>query len=340
MGVSRIAPRPLPGVTDVVGPGLAAALQRLDPADLSPAQLVEAMTGAERLARWAQGVQLAAVKAFADYAVITDVDGRDDPLADLPGGRHIVETGFGTQREIEAFCADGIGAALGTSFTAAQQLINAGYFVFDVPRAAALLAVGLIDTPRLKVLARELAPVGCETEDDRAFIDEMLDDCGELTPKKLQARLRTAVMGYRPDGEAEAHRREKQSRGVWVHRKQSGMATFSAYLTAEEAQLAYQALNAHAWRRHDQAVSGGGPSAAETETKSFDNCRADALMDVMRGLQSDLLTRQPEGDPESADQSGDGADDEPETSTDAEATAPSPRRLSPRTLSLRRMLSP
>ena len=258
VGVSRIAPRPLPGVTDVVGPELAVALQRLDPAELSPAQLVEAMCGAERLARWAQGVQLAAVKAFADYAVITDVDGRDDPLADLPGGRHIVETGFGTQREIEAFCADGIGAALGTSFTAAQQLINAGYFIADVPRAAALLAVGLIDTPRLKVLARELAPVGCGTEADRAFIDEMLDDCGELTPKKLEARLRTAVMGYRPDGEAEAHRREQQSRGVWVHRKQSGMATFSAYLSAEEAQLAYQALNGHAWRRHDQAVAGEG----------------------------------------------------------------------------------
>ncbi len=295
------------------GPQLAGALQRLDLAELSPAQLVEAMTGAERLSRWAQSVQLAAVKAFADYAVITDVDGRDDPLADLPGGRHTVETGFGTQREIEAFCADGIGAALGTTFTAAQQLIDAAYFVADVPRAGALLAVGLIDTPRLKVLARELAPVGCETEDDRAFIDEMLDECGELTPKKLEARLRTAVMAYRPDGEAEAHRREQKSRGVWVHRKPSGMATLSAYLTADEAQLAYQALNAHAWRCHDQAVSGGGPAAAETEAKSFDNCRADALMDVMRGLQSDLLTRQSDPDPdtEPADQSDDRAGEQP-----------------------------
>ena len=60
-----------------------------------------------------QGVQLAAVKAFADYAVITDEDARDDPLAGLPGGRQVVETGFGTQREIERFCSDGIGAALG-----------------------------------------------------------------------------------------------------------------------------------------------------------------------------------------------------------------------------------
>jgi hypothetical protein len=158
-GVRRIAPRPLPGVTAVAGPGLAGALQQLDMSALSPAQLVEAMTGAERLSRWAQGVQLAAVKAFADYAVITDEDDRDHPLEGLPGGSHTVETGFGTQREIEAFCADGIGAALGTSFTAGQQLIDAAYFTADVPRAAAMLSTGAIDVPRLKVMARELAPV-------------------------------------------------------------------------------------------------------------------------------------------------------------------------------------
>jgi hypothetical protein len=58
-GVQQIAPRPLPGVTGVAGPALAAALQHLDMSLLSPAQLVEAMTGAERLSRWAQGVQLA-----------------------------------------------------------------------------------------------------------------------------------------------------------------------------------------------------------------------------------------------------------------------------------------
>ena len=165
-----------------------------------------------------------------------------------------METGFGTQREIERFCADGIGAAFGTSFTAAQQLIDAAYFVADVPRAAALLAAGLIDTPRVKVLARELAPVGYATPEDQAFVDDLLDGSGDLTPKKLEARLRTAVMAHRPDGADEAHQREKKSRGVWVNRKPSGMATLSAYLTAEEAQLAYQALNAHAWGLHDPAI--------------------------------------------------------------------------------------
>ena len=178
---------------------------------LSPAQLVEAMTGAERLCRWAQGVQLAAVKAFADYAVITDEDTRDDPLTGLPGGRQVVETGFGTQREIERFCSDGIGAALGTSFTAAQQLIDAAYFAAEVPRAAAMLAAGLIDVARLKVLARELAPVGYGTDEDRALVDALVERSAELTPKKLQVDARTAVMASRPDGQEEAHRREKRS---------------------------------------------------------------------------------------------------------------------------------
>ena len=143
----------------------------------------------------------------------------------------VVETGFGTQREIERFCSDGIGAALGTSFTAAQQLIDAAYFAADVPRAAAMLAAGLIDVARLKVLARELAPVGYGTEEDRALVDALVERSAELTPKKLQVDARTAVMASRPDGQEEAHRREKRSRGVWVHRKPSGMATLCAYLT-------------------------------------------------------------------------------------------------------------
>jgi Domain of unknown function (DUF222) len=291
-GVRRIDPRPLQGVTGVAGPALAGALQHLDMSALSPAQLVEAMTGAERLSRWAQGVQLAAVKAFADYAVITDEDDRDQPLAGLPGGSHTVETGFGTQREIERFCADGIGAALGTSFTAGQQLIDAAYFIADVPRAASMLSAGAIDVPRLKVMVRELAPVGYQTADDQQFVVQMVQDSAELTPRKLESRLRTAVMGRIPNGESETHRREVKNRSIWINRKQAGMASLCAYLTADEAQLAYQTLNAHAWRIHDDSLRAG--AACETaDGKSFDNFRADAFMQVMRDLQMDLLTRKP-----------------------------------------------
>ena len=160
----------------------------LDMAGLSPAQLVEAMTGAERLCRWAQGVQLAAVKAFADYAVITDEDTRDDPLSGLPGGRQVVETGFGTQREIDRFCSDGIGAALGTSFTAAQQLIDAAYFAAAVPRAGAMLAAGLIDVARVKVLARELAPVGYDTAEDQALVDGLVERAAESDAEEVAGR--------------------------------------------------------------------------------------------------------------------------------------------------------
>jgi hypothetical protein len=306
--VRRVAPRPLPGVTGVAGPALAGTLQRLDMSRLSPAQLVEAMTGAERLSRWAQGVQLAAVRAFADYAVITDEDDRDQPLQGLPGGSHIIETGFGTQREIEAFCADGIGAALGTSFTAGQQLIDAAYFAADVPRAAAMLSAGEIDVPRLKVMARQLAPVGYQTADDQQFIDRLVQDSAELTPRKLESRLRTAVMARIPNGESDAHRREVKNRSIWINRKQAGMASLCAYLTADEAQLAYQALNAHAWRMHDESVKAGADCNGP-DGKSFDNFRADALMQVMRDLHMDLLTRKPcdggeDAEPSSTTRSG------------------------------------
>ena len=321
-GVERVTPRPLTGVTGVAGPALAPVLSGLDMSRLSPAQLVEAMTGAERLSRWAQGVQLAAVKAFADYAVITDEDACDDPLP----GRQVVETGFGTQRDIERFCSDGIGAALGTSFTAAQQLIDAAYFASDVPKAAAMLAAGLIDVARLKVLARELAPVGYGTPEDQELVDSLVERSAELTPKKLQVDARTAVMASRPDGQEEAHRREKRSRGVWVHRKQSGMATLSAYLTAEEAQAAYQALNAQAWRLHDAACQSGEDCVDdEGAPRRFDTFRADALVGLLAKLQKDLLSRSGGDDsgadvnpaqPASDSSTGFASSSEPDTASD------------------------
>jgi hypothetical protein len=95
-----------------------------------------------------------------------------------------------------------------------------------------------------------------------------------------------------PNGDSETHRREVKNRSVWINRKQAGMASLCAYLTADEAQLAYQALNAHAWRIHDDSLRAG--AVCETaDGKSFDNFRADALMQVMRDLQMDLLTRKP-----------------------------------------------
>ena len=122
-------------------------------------------------------------------------------------------------------------------------------------------------------------------------------------------------MASRPDGEAEAHRREKRSRGVWVHRKPSGMATLCAYLSAEEAQAAYQALNAQAWRLHDAAcASGTGCVDDEGAPRRFDTFRADALVGLLEKLQKDLLTRT----------DGEAADAEPfsagEPSPDADPT--------------------
>ncbi len=288
----RIAPRPLPGISGVTGPSLAAPLAALDVATLSPAQLVEAMTGAERLIRWAQSVQLSAIRAFADYAVITDEDSRDHPLPELPGGSHTVETGFGTQREIETFCADGIGAALGVSFTAGQQLIDAAYCASDVPLVRQLLASGRIDVARVKVLARELASVGYGTPETCEFVDELLDQHAELTPRKLEGVLRTAVMARSPEDARDVRQRAERSRGLWLFRKPAGMATLNVRLTAEEAQLAYQTLNAAGWQLHDQALVSTGRNCELGEFRSFDNFRADAFMKQMRDLQLRFLRRE------------------------------------------------
>lgn len=295
-GTTRVAARPLAGVTGVAGPDLAERLRGLDSAVLSPAQLVEVITGAERLARWAQSVQLAAVKAFADYAAIRDEDTRDHPLPDLPGGRHVVETGFGTQREIERFCADGIGAALGISYTSGQRLIDTAYFAADAPLARSMLATGRVDVARLQVLARELAPVGYGTVEDRAFVDQQMIEHAGLTPKQLEVRLREAVIARSPADAREVHRREALCRGVWMSKRPGGMAGLHIRLKAEEATLAYQALNAAGWHQHDAALAETPRSCEVGEYRSFDHFRADAFMTTMRDLQMTYLRRDTAGE--------------------------------------------
>ena len=51
-------------------------------------------------------------------------------------------------------------------------------------------------------MARELAPVGYQTTDDQQFVDQIVQDSAELTPRKLESRLRTAVMARIPKGES------------------------------------------------------------------------------------------------------------------------------------------
>ncbi len=212
-----------------------------------------------------------------------------------------MEIGFGTQREIEAFCADGIGAALGVSFTAGQQLIDTACFTAVVPLAAAALATGRMDLARVKVLARELGPVRYDTEEERTFVDGQVAGHEDLTPKKLQAKVREAVMARSPEEAAEVRRREEKRRGVWLFRQPAGMASLTFRLRADEAELAYQALNAAAWHRHDQSLADSGRNCEPGEFRPFDNFRADAFMAEMRETQLRYLQRQPEPDGESAD---------------------------------------
>ncbi|GAA2110476.1 hypothetical protein GCM10009841_32580 [Microlunatus panaciterrae] len=285
VGVARVAPRPLAGVTGVCGPELTAGVSRAIPEQLSPAQLVELMTGAERLSRWAQGVQLAAVAAFAECAVMTDPDERDHPL---PGAAGVVEVGFSCQREIEEFCSDGISAALGLSLTAAGELLNAACMAVDVEPVRDLLARGELDSARVRVMARELASVPYQGADAQ-WIDDVVAEHHTLTPRKLQRTLKRLVMDRCPDGHGDAHRRELANRGCWVRPKEAGMATFHAYLSADEATWAYRVLNAAAWAEHHREEDERGPCQLRGDTRSLDSLRADALMQVIGQLGDRLL---------------------------------------------------
>ena len=51
-----------------------------------------------------------------------------------------------------------------------------------------MLAAGLIDVARVKVLARELAPVGYDTAEDQALVDGLVERAAESDAEEVAGR--------------------------------------------------------------------------------------------------------------------------------------------------------
>lgn len=292
-GVQVVAPRPLDGVTDVVGAGLAAALE-VDPSSLTPGQLVEQITGAERLLRWCQSVQLAAVAELALYG--SPSLPQDDPVPGIgrtgcqahqlvgcpycdenscsgaacgdsachscgtrvpPRGRErTVEVGFATPEEVGEFLTEGISAALSISSSAADEMVSAAFLVRDSARIGAALSSGRCDLARIKVLRRQLTPVRTRPGALR-LAEELVADHGDLTVKKFRDRVKGKVISLM--GEDRAHLAERARRRIWFSPAEAGMAMIGAYLPAEDARLAFDTITSLAYQQHADAEAAEGP---------------------------------------------------------------------------------
>lgn len=324
--VEFVAPQPLAGVTGVTGPELAAGL-RCDPSSLTPAQLVEQLTGAERLIRWGQSVQLAAIAELALYA--SPDHPQFDPVPELGssarcrahqsidcqqclvgeaatatapgvpdrGQPRMVEVGFATPERVGEFLSDGISAALSISISAANQLVGAALCARDSKVITELMQTGQIDVARVKVLERQFAPISTRPGAVEAAAELALE-FGALTVKKFRDKVTERVLSV--IGEDRAHLAERSRRRIWFSPDDAGMATLGVYLPAEDARLAFDTLTSLAYRQHADAEAAEGPcqSRADAEealcvshggVRSLDNLRADAFMGWIWATHNDLI---------------------------------------------------
>lgn len=293
-GVEVVDPAALVGVTEVNGPALGRALQ-VDPTTLTPAQLVELLTGAERLIRWCQGVQLEAVAELVNYSDPSlRQDGPVSPgwanLARAGATERTVERGFSTPQEVGEFLSDGLSCALGIGLISANALIDSAIAARDCSDLTTMMADGVIDLGRVKAVAQEFAPL----RDDPELPDltaQLVSRNAQLTPGKFRDKLRQTVAERL--GATDDHLVQRARRRLWIRKERSGMATLGAYLPAEDALLAWETLTSAAIRSHADAEAAEGSCQDRTDgdegycaphggTLSLDNQRADTFLDIIR----------------------------------------------------------
>lgn len=289
-----VDPAALAGVTEVNGPMLGRGLQ-VDPTTLTPSQLVELLTGAERLIRWCQGVQLDAVAELVNYS--DPALRQNGPV--LPGRAHLdevgatersVERGFATPQQVGEFLSDGLSCALGIGLISANALLGAALAARDCSDLSTLMADGVIDLGRVKAVAQEFEPL----RDDPELPDltaRLVSRNAQLTPGKFRDKLRQTVAERL--GATDDHLTQRARRRLWIRKERSGMSTLGAYLPAEDALLAWETLTSSAIRSHADAEAAEGPCQDRTDgdegycaahggTLTLDNQRADTFMDIIR----------------------------------------------------------
>ncbi|HMH91959.1 MAG TPA: DUF222 domain-containing protein, partial [Streptosporangiaceae bacterium] len=233
----------LPAEALPAGPGLAGFLSGQDPETASSRDLVGMAEAFRRVASWAQAGELAMIAQVAVRSAAAD------PRAGLAAdGRPALLTEDATAQVSLGLTLSHTGAEAWTGLAVALR--------WRLPRTAAALAAGRIDTYRAKILAE--AVISLSDAAARAVEDRVLPQAGDLTYGQLHAAVRRAVIAVDPEGaehrRAAAERRAKLS----LYPDQDGTATLvGARLPAAQAAAAYAKICAIA-NAMKAAGAGGG----------------------------------------------------------------------------------
>jgi len=239
------------------GPDLSVLLATVDRDGLSAAQLAILAAARARQIAYEQAGLLADAVALA--AIPWDGPGR------------------GTREQEDDFAADQVAFALTMSRWAAYRLLNLGEQLLQrLPMVYAALAAGRIDFARAAVYVAELSQLDDEVA--RAIATATLAKATVWTPSQLRDRLKYRAHKADPSLVKRRHTQSVTNRRVYVGLDTEGTASLSGLnLPPDRAAAADNWID-----RLARAAKADG------DTRTLDQLRADAMLDLLAGLPFDL----------------------------------------------------
>jgi hypothetical protein len=226
----------------------------VDPGRLSDADLIDTITGFERITSWAGARQ---AQLLAEFARRRCADYSPPDRSETPA-------------RIGGYAPDEVALALRWSRIAATgRLVMAQALARSLPGTLAAWQSGRLDARKAAAITETsyLLP----PEQHGALEERVLPRAGAQTLAQLRAALARAVLALDPEGAAARHAQRRTERRVVLSAEEDGMASLWALLSAPDATAAYQRLG--------ELARGLGAE----DSRSMDARRADLLVDLLTG---------------------------------------------------------
>lgn len=232
------------------GPALARDLAAQRPSQVSTVNLVDLIAGCERLARWAEAVQAAAVAELSHRPIYHPDRARDD-----------------ADELRSAGCEIALALRLAPA-TGVDRVVVARRLVEQFPTTLAALRAGEIDLRRARLITEVTDRAGLAVA--HRVEQRVLPKAGQRTLGQHRRAIERAMLAVDPAGAAERHTRAAAGRTVRFYPLEDGMGQLTAELTADGLATVRAVLDAAAATRKQ----------TPGQTRSTDQLRADALVEL------------------------------------------------------------
>jgi Domain of unknown function (DUF222) len=233
------------------GPALAHELAGLCPSQVSNPDLVDVIVGCERLARWAEAVQAAAVAELSRRPIYHPVGARDE-----------------ADELRSAGCEVALALRLAPA-TGEDRVATARRLVEEFPATFAALRAGDIDFRRAKVIT-DVADRVDDLEVAHRVEARVLPTAGRHTLGQHRRAVERAILAVDPARAEQRHARAAAGRRVAFYPLEDGMGQLTAELTADGLAAVRAVLDAAA----------SALKQTPGEARSMDQLRADALVEM------------------------------------------------------------